>query len=110
MAPHSSTLAWKIPWTEEPGRLQSMEGSSVRKEFQERDANVQWPGRKRHMAYGTTLVVQWLKHCASNARGPSLIPSQGTRTCLPKQRSRVLQLRFSTAGKKKKAHGIIWGK
>ena len=24
MAPHSSTLAWKIPWTEEPGWLQSM--------------------------------------------------------------------------------------
>ena len=24
MAPHSCTLAWKIPWTEEPGRLQSM--------------------------------------------------------------------------------------
>ena len=24
MAPHSSTFAWKIPWTEEPGRLQSM--------------------------------------------------------------------------------------
>ena len=24
MAPHSSTLSWKIPWTEEPGRLQSM--------------------------------------------------------------------------------------
>ena len=24
MAPHSSTLAWKIPWTEEPGRLQFM--------------------------------------------------------------------------------------
>ena len=24
MAPHSSTLAWKISWTEEPGRLQSM--------------------------------------------------------------------------------------
>ena len=24
MAPHSSTLAWKIPWREEPGRLQSM--------------------------------------------------------------------------------------
>ena len=25
MATHSSILAWKIPWTEEPGRLQSME-------------------------------------------------------------------------------------
>ena len=24
MAPHSSTLAWKIPWTEEPSRLQSV--------------------------------------------------------------------------------------
>ena len=24
MAPHSSILAWKIPWTEEPGRLQAM--------------------------------------------------------------------------------------
>ena len=24
MAPHSSILAWRIPWTEEPGRLQSM--------------------------------------------------------------------------------------
>ena len=28
MAPHSSTLAWKIPWTEEPGRLQSMGSQS----------------------------------------------------------------------------------
>ena len=26
MAPHSSTLAWKIPWTEEPGGLQSVHG------------------------------------------------------------------------------------
>ena len=26
MAAHSSTLAWKIPWMEEPGRLQSMHG------------------------------------------------------------------------------------
>ena len=26
MEPHSSTLAWKIPWTEEPGRLQSVHG------------------------------------------------------------------------------------
>ena len=32
MAPHSSALAWKIPWTEEPGRLQSM-GSTQRLHF-----------------------------------------------------------------------------
>ena len=30
MAPHSSTLAWKIPWAEEPGRLWSMELRRVR--------------------------------------------------------------------------------
>ena len=32
MATHSSILAWRIPWTEEPGRLQSM-GSQNQKRF-----------------------------------------------------------------------------
>ena len=30
MAPHSSTLAWRVPWMEEPGRLQSMGSLRVR--------------------------------------------------------------------------------
>ena len=30
MAPHSRILAWRIPWTEEPGRLESMESQRVR--------------------------------------------------------------------------------
>ena len=33
MAPHSSSLAWKIPWTEEPGRLQSMGSLKVRHDW-----------------------------------------------------------------------------
>ena len=33
MAPHSSTLAWKIPWTEEPGRLQTMGSRRVRHDW-----------------------------------------------------------------------------
>ena len=33
MATHSSTLAWKIPWMEEPGRLQSMGSQRVRHDF-----------------------------------------------------------------------------
>ena len=33
MATHSSTLAWKIPWTEEPGRLQSMGSLRVGQDF-----------------------------------------------------------------------------
>ena len=30
LAPHSSTLAWKIPWTEEPGRLHGVTKSQTR--------------------------------------------------------------------------------
>ena len=33
IAPHSSTLAWKIPWTEEPGGLQSMGSLRVVHDF-----------------------------------------------------------------------------
>ena len=33
MAIHSSILAWKIPWTEEPGRLQSMGSQRVRHDW-----------------------------------------------------------------------------
>ena len=32
MATHASTLAWKIPWMEEPGRLQSMGSLRVRQD------------------------------------------------------------------------------
>ena len=34
MATHSSTLAWNIPWTEEPGRLQSMGSQKVRHDWE----------------------------------------------------------------------------
>ena len=33
MATHSSTIAWKIPWTEEPGGLPSMESQRVGHDF-----------------------------------------------------------------------------
>ena len=36
MAPHSSTLAWKIPWTEEPGGLQSMGSGRIESDTTER--------------------------------------------------------------------------
>ena len=39
MAPHSSTLAWKISWTEKPGRLQSMGSRRVGHDFTERPNN-----------------------------------------------------------------------
>ena len=42
MAPHSSTLAWKIPWTEEPGRLQSMGSQRVGHDWE----TSLWGGRR----------------------------------------------------------------
>ena len=33
LATHSSILAWRIPWTGEPGRLQSMRSQRVRYDF-----------------------------------------------------------------------------
>ena len=33
MATHSNILAWKIPWTEEPGRLQSMGSQRIRHDW-----------------------------------------------------------------------------
>src|SRR5574340_1210372 len=43
MAPHSNTLAWKIPWTEEPGRLQSMGSLRVRRRSEEHTSELQSP-------------------------------------------------------------------
>ena len=39
MAPHSSTLAWKIPWTEEPGGLQTMGLQRVGQDLAAEDAH-----------------------------------------------------------------------
>ena len=61
IAPHSSILAWEIPWTEEPGGLQSMGSRRVghnSTDMNECDVKIQ-PGflsRKKRMQ-GTSLIV-----------------------------------------------------
>ena len=50
MAPHSSTLAWKLLWTEEPGRLQSMGSLRVR--------------------HGAPLIVQLVKNLPAMQETP----------------------------------------
>ena len=57
MATHSSILAWEIPWTEEPGGLQSMGSQRVRhdwatKQQQQPKANIDW-------------VLLGVRHCAA---------------------------------------------
>ena len=55
MATHSSILAWRIPWTEEPGGLQSMGSKRVRCDwvtdtftFSEKSSFIAWPGQVGH--------------------------------------------------------------
>ena len=68
MTTHSSILAWRIPWTEEAGGLQSMGSQRVSHD---------WSNLAR-MHAGTFLAVQWLRLCTSTAGVAGLIPSQGT--------------------------------
>ena len=50
MATHSSTLVWKIPWAEEPGRLQSMGSQRVGHD---------WATSERVWSKGTLLYCSW---------------------------------------------------
>ena len=63
MAPHSSTLAWKIPWTEEPGRLQSMGLLRVRHDW-----------KKAMAPHSTTFAwrIPWMEE-------PGRLQSMGSR-------------------------------
>ena len=65
VAPHSSTLAWKIPWTEEPGRLQSMASLRVRHDGVTSLSLFTFMYRRRK--FGNPLQCS----CLENFRGPS---------------------------------------
>ena len=56
MAPHSSTLAWKIPQTEEPGRLQSM-GSLSRTQLSNFTFTSHFHALKKEMATHSSVLA-----------------------------------------------------
>ena len=74
MATHSSTLAWKIPWTEEPGRLQSMGSQRVRHNWA--TSLVHWISQ-----FSSVQSLSCLSHCQprglQHARLPCLSPTPG---------------------------------
>ena len=73
MAPHSGTLAWKIPWTEEPGRLQSM--GSLRR-LGDFTFTLQFPRSRIGEGNGNPLQCS----CLENPRTePGGLPSMGLR-------------------------------
>ena len=63
MAPHSSTLAWKIPWLEEPGRLWSMGSQRV---------GHNWATSLSLSRHSLDRTLQWLPG-ASRGLGPHII-------------------------------------
>ena len=56
MAPHSSTLAWKIPWTEEPGGLQSM-GSQSRTQLSDFTFTFHFHALEKEMATHSSVLA-----------------------------------------------------
>ena len=57
MAPHSSTLAWKIPWTEEPGRLQSMGSRRVWTRLSNFPFTFHFPALEKEMATHSSVLA-----------------------------------------------------
>ena len=50
MATHSSILAWRIPWTEEPGRLQSMGSQRIGHDLKQLSTHANYPGPPRWLS------------------------------------------------------------
>ena len=73
MAPQSSTLAWKIPWTEEPGRLQSM-GSRSRTRLSDFTFTFHFHALEKEMATHSS-VLAWR---IPGMEEPSGLPSMGS--------------------------------
>ena len=57
MAPHCSTLAWKIPWMEEPGRLQSMGSLRVRTGLSDFTFTFHFPALEKEMATHSSVLA-----------------------------------------------------
>ena len=71
MAPHSSTLAWKIPWMEEPGRLQSMRSLTRLSDF---TLTFHFHALEKEMATHSSILA-W---SIPGTREPGGLPSVGS--------------------------------
>ena len=74
MAPHSSTLAWKFPWTEEPVRLQSMGSRRVRHLLNDLTFTFHFHALEKEMATHSSVLAQRIPGTAE----PGGLPSVGS--------------------------------
>ena len=66
MATHSSILAWRIPWTEEPGGLQSMGSQRVRHNWSNLTDTLRWKAKEDSVL---TSVTERNRTTSSKNRG-----------------------------------------
>ena len=74
MAPHFSTFAWKIPWTEEPGRLQSMGSAEGRTRLSDFPFTFHFHALEKEMATHAS-VLAWR---VPGMGEPGGLPSMGS--------------------------------
>ena len=74
MAPHSSILAWKIPWTEEPGRLQSMGSAKSQTRLSDFTFTFHFHALEKEMAAHSSVLARRIPGMAE----PGGLPSMGS--------------------------------
>ena len=72
MAPHSSTLAWKIPWMEEPGRLQSIGVAKSRTRLSDFPFTFHFHALEKEMATHSSVLAWRIPGAATR------LPSMGS--------------------------------
>ena len=74
VAPHSSIVAWKIPWMEEPGRLQSMGSRRVRHLLSDFTLTYRFPALEKEMATHSNVLAWRIPGTGE----PGGLPSMGS--------------------------------
>ena len=72
MASHSSTFAWRIPWTEEPGRLQSMGSLRVRTRLSDFIFTFHFHALEKEMATHSSVLAWRIPRTGEPGGLPSL--------------------------------------
>ena len=74
MAPYSSTLAWKIPWTEEPGKLQSKGSQKSRTRLSDFTLTFHFHALEKKMATHSSVLAWRIPGTGE----PGGLPSMGS--------------------------------
>ena len=101
MATHSNTLAWKIPWTEEPGSLQSM--GSQRGGRRESDTTERRHFHFPHLLLFSVYKRNWHSESDKTIRRGTSLPSSR----MPSFPNKVVFLASKKKKKKKELHDLI---